>query len=59
MKVPNTNAGLAVYMAGCLYLMEKVSWSLGVSVYEDMEFYTLLLLKIKDRGRRQCESMNN
>lgn len=33
---------------GCLYLMEKVSWHLGVSIYEDIEFYRLLVLEIKD-----------
>lgn len=34
----------------CLYLLEKVSWPLGVSISEDMEFCRLLLLEIKDWG---------
>jgi len=34
----------------CLHLMEKVSWPFGVSIYEDMEFYRLLILEMKDWG---------
>jgi len=30
--------------------MEKVSWPFGVSIYEDMEFYRLLILEMKDWG---------
>ena len=40
---------------GCLDLLEKVSWPLGVSIYEDMEFYRLLVLDIKDWGEEAVE----
>lgn len=41
---------------GCIFLMVKVSWPLRANICEDMmEFFRLLVLKVKDRGEEAVE----